>query len=157
MQYAACRKICSKSSVIWTFEPRPLINVMRWSLNKGFHQGYNVLFSALNCRKNLQTRKLNCIWCFENKIWLISPALNVWNRCVREYPLPKSFISPYTLPWKSWTSISEENFCLNLFQKLTPRKLLTRPQIILCLEWIKCTFSRGKNKDGFILFYYFIF
>lgn len=154
MQSAACRKICSKSSVIWTFEPRPLINIMRWSLNKSFHQSFNAPCSALNCRKNLKIRKLNCMWCFGNKIWLITLASNVWNRCVREHPLPKSFEPPRTLPWKSWTSISEETFWITsvLFQKLAPGKLLMRLQIILCLEWIKCTFSRGKNKEELFFF-----
>lgn len=110
MQSAACRKVCSKSSVVWTFEPRPLINIMRWSLNKGFRQSFNALCAALNCRRNLQIRKLNCIRCFGDKTLLITPASNGWNRCVREYPLPKS------------------------------------------IEWIKCTFSRGKNKEKLFFF-----
>lgn len=74
---------------------------MRWSLNKGFHQSFDIFHSVLSRRRNSQIRKLNCIECFVNKILFITPYSNVWNRCVREYTLPKSFILPYIFPCKS--------------------------------------------------------
>lgn len=131
---------------------------MSWSLNKGFAQIFNVFHFVLSCRRNSQIRKLDCIECFRNKILLITPDSNVWNRCVRDYTLPKSFILPYILPCKRWSSLFWKNLLRwnllgssILFQKLTPRKPLSRSQI-LCLELIQCTFSRERNKEEGVCF-----